>query len=109
MDRRDFLNSTLLASGSALLRGATPLTLLAESDWTGFGGVGDYARSNGNTYEVATAGHAIRDHLYEGKRPEVTDTGETLRLRHRRRRNQRHVGSAFLHSRASPKTLPDPG
>jgi spermidine dehydrogenase len=77
MDRRDFLNSTLLASGSALLTGVTPLTLLAESDWTGFGGVGDYARSNGNTYEVATAGHAIRDHLYEGKRPEVTDTGET--------------------------------
>ena len=78
MDRRDFLNSTLLASGSALLTGVTPLSLLAESDWTGFSGVGDYARSNGNTYEVAAAGHAIRDHRYEGKRPEITDTGETF-------------------------------
>ena len=76
MDRRDFLNSTLLASGSILLGGVTPLNLLAESDWTGFSGVGDYARANGNTYEVMTAGHAIRDHLFEGKRPEVTETGE---------------------------------
>lgn len=76
MDRRDFLNSTLLASGSILLAGVTPLNLLAESDWTGFSGVGDYATSNGNTFEVMTAGHAIRDHVYQGKRPEVTDTGE---------------------------------
>jgi spermidine dehydrogenase len=76
MDRRDFLNSTLLASGSVLLGGVTPLSLLAEPDWTGFSGVGDYARSNGNTYEVMTAGHAIRDHLFEGKHPEITDTGE---------------------------------
>jgi spermidine dehydrogenase len=79
MDRRDFLNSTLLASGSALLGAITPLALLAESDWTGFGGVGDYARSNGNTYEVMTAGHAIRDHVFDGKqRPEIIDTGEIL-------------------------------
>src|SRR3954454_19275737 len=76
MDRRDFLNSTLLASGGVLLGGVTPLSLLAESDWTGFSGVGDYAGSNGNTYEVMTAGHALRDHLYEGKHPEVTDTRE---------------------------------
>jgi len=78
MDRRDFLNSTLLASGGALLTGATPLSLLAETDWTGFSGVGDYERSNGNTYEVMTAGHAIRDHKFEGKRPEITGTGETF-------------------------------
>jgi spermidine dehydrogenase len=76
MDRRDFLNSTLLASGAALLTGATPLELLAESDWTGFSGTGDYARSNGNTYEVMTAGHAIRDHIFDGKKTPVTDTGE---------------------------------
>ena len=78
MDRRDFLNSTLLASGSALLGGATPLALLAETDWTGFSGIGDYARSNGNTHQVMTAGHSIRDHVFEGKRPEITETGETL-------------------------------
>jgi spermidine dehydrogenase len=76
MDRRDFLNSTLLASGAALLGGVSPLSLLAESDWTGFGGVGDYAPSNGNTYAVMTAGHAIRDHVFQGKGPEITGTGE---------------------------------
>ncbi|MGA8594223.1 MAG: NAD(P)-binding protein [Bryobacteraceae bacterium] len=76
MDRRDFLNSTLLASGSVLLTGLTPLNLLAETDWTGFGGIGDYAKSNGNTYEVMTAGHAIRYRIFEGKRLEIADTGE---------------------------------
>lgn len=78
MDRRDFLNSTLLASGGILLSGITPINLLAESDWTGFAGVGDYARSNGNTYEVMTAGHAIRDHVFEGKPLEIEDTRETF-------------------------------
>jgi spermidine dehydrogenase len=78
MDRRDFLNSTLLASGSALLGSVTPMSLLAERDWTGFSGVGDYAGSNGNTYEVMTAGHAIRDGVFEGKRPEIPETGETF-------------------------------
>lgn len=76
MDRRDFLNSTLVASGAALLTGASPLELLAEPDWTGFSGVGDYARSNGNTYEVTTAGHAIRDRVFDGKQAATTDTGE---------------------------------
>ncbi|HEX4157959.1 MAG TPA: NAD(P)-binding protein [Rhizomicrobium sp.] len=78
MDRRDFLNSTLLASGSVLLSGVTPLSLLAEPDWNGFSGVGDYAASNGNTYEVMTAGHAIRDRLLEHKHPEILDTGESF-------------------------------
>ena len=76
MDRRDFLNSTLLASGAALLTGVAPFELLAEPDWTGFSGIGDYARSNGNTYEVMTAGHAIRDHVFDGKQPQITDTNE---------------------------------
>src|SRR5690349_9001359 len=76
MDRRDFLNSTLLASGSALLGGVTPLMLLAKPDWTGFSGVGDYAGSNGNTYEVMAAGHVIRDRVYEGKHPDIIDLGE---------------------------------
>jgi spermidine dehydrogenase len=78
MDRRDFLNSTLIASGAALLSGVAPFKLIAESDWTGFSGVGDYARSNGNTYEVMTGGHAIRDHTYEGKQPHITDSGDTF-------------------------------
>ena len=59
--RRDFLNSTLLAAGGALLGSLTPKQLLAQQeDWTGYAGVGDYARSNGNTFDVMTAGHQIR-------------------------------------------------
>src|ERR1700730_14188466 len=47
--RRDFLNSTLLASGSLLMTSLTPVYLVLEDDWTGYSGVGDYSRSNGNT------------------------------------------------------------
>lgn len=55
------------------------MSLMAEPDWTGFSGVGDYARSNGNTYDVMTAGHAIRDHKFsDGHAPEVIDTGEMV-------------------------------
>src|SRR3569833_3459095 len=76
MDRRDFLNSTLLASGAALLGGDTPMSQMAESDWTGYSGGGDYARSNGNTHGVMSAGHAIRDHTFERRIREASDTGE---------------------------------
>ena len=59
--RRDFLNSTLLASGALLLAPLTPAELLANAAeqgeaWSGPGGVGDYADSNGNTLQVLTAG-----------------------------------------------------
>jgi len=63
--RRDFLNATLLASGSALLGGASPRELLALSraaEFDGYGGVGDYAHANGNTWAVMNEGHRIRDH-----------------------------------------------
>ncbi|MGI9073815.1 MAG: NAD(P)-binding protein [Bryobacteraceae bacterium] len=76
IDRRDLLNSTLLAAGSMLLSSIAPFQLLAEEDWTGYGGVGDYARSNGNTYEVMTDGHKIRDHVYERASADAIDTGE---------------------------------
>ena len=78
IERRDFLNSTLLASGAMLLGAMTPLQLLAKEDWTGYGGIGDYSRSNGNTYEVMTAGHQIRDHVFDRQSPEIIDTGETF-------------------------------
>ncbi len=78
ISRRDFLNSTLLASGGLLMSGMAPLELLAaDSDWNGFGGVGDYSKSNGNTLEVLTAGHTIRDHQYEQLPATIADTGET--------------------------------
>ena len=63
--RRDFLGSTLLGSGAMLLSGLTPAQLLAAADeWSGYGGVGDYAKSNGNTFEVLTAGHKMRDNAW---------------------------------------------
>lgn len=80
--RRDFLGSALLASGSMLLGGMTPAELFADGDsannnFTGYGGVGEYSNSNGNTWEVLQAGHAIRDRLYDPLPKEIIDTGET--------------------------------
>ena len=44
ISRRDFLNSTLLASGGLLMTSVSPMQLLGEDDdWTGYGGVGDYS------------------------------------------------------------------
>jgi spermidine dehydrogenase len=77
--RRDFLNSTLLASGSLLLNSLAPRELLAQGkDWTGYGGVGDYQKSNGNTAKVVDAGHQIRDHVFDTVPADAIDTGETF-------------------------------
>ena len=72
MTRRDFVNGALLGSGAMLLNPASPVELLAratvsgsgpsgpgDDDWTGYGGVGEYASSNGNTAAVLQAGHRI--------------------------------------------------
>ena len=84
--RRDFLNSTLLASGGMLLNAASPAQLLAQQaqekgrsddDWTGYGGIGDYANSNGNTMSVMDAGHRIRNGEFESLPADIIDTGET--------------------------------
>ncbi len=75
--RRDFLGSTLLASGALLLDGLTPAQLLAANDdWTGYGGVGEYGRSNGNTLEVLQAGHKMRDGAYDRLPADIIDTHE---------------------------------
>ena len=77
--RRDFLGSTLLASGAALLAGAAPAQLLAENstdEFTGYGGVGEYSASNGNTLPVLQAGHSIRDGVYDPLPRDLIDTGE---------------------------------
>src|ERR1051325_4896601 len=76
--RRDFLNATLLASGSALLGAASPRELLADrdADFDGYGGIGDYARANGNTLAVLTEGHKIRDGVYDRvPAREIADAG----------------------------------
>jgi spermidine dehydrogenase len=90
--RRDFLGSTLLASGAALLDGLSPAQLLTakqtasqatvqapgatNDDWTGFGGTGEYKNSNGNTLEVLQAGHKMRDGAYNPLPADTADTGE---------------------------------
>jgi spermidine dehydrogenase len=83
--RRDFLNASLLASGGLLLSPLSPADLLAAQadagarvdDFTGYGGIGDYAKSNGNTRAVMEAGHQIRDGVFESLPASVIDTGET--------------------------------
>jgi spermidine dehydrogenase len=79
ISRRDFLNSSLLASGSLLMGPLTPAQLLAaetQDDWTGYSGVGDYQGSNGNTRAVLDAGHLLRDHRFDDLPENVIDTGE---------------------------------
>ncbi|MBV9479959.1 MAG: NAD(P)-binding protein [Acidobacteria bacterium] len=80
MCRRDFLNSTLLAAGGVLLGPLSPQQLLASEadDWTGYGGVGDYANSNGNTLAAISAGHQIRNGVFDSLPPETIDTGEVF-------------------------------
>jgi len=75
--RRDFLGTVLLASGSMLLEGATPAQLVGGNEFTGFGGVGEYSTSNGNTWDVLAAGHVIRDSRYDPLPNDVVETGET--------------------------------
>ena len=71
--RRDFLGSTLLASGAQLLEPITPAHLLAiqagtasnthsggAEDWNGYGGVGEYASSNGNESSVSRSDSSSR-------------------------------------------------
>jgi spermidine dehydrogenase len=77
--RRDFLGSTLLASGALLLDSLSPEELLAQAqkdEFTGYGGVGEYSTSNGNTLQVLQAGHKIRDAAYEPLPKDIVDTGE---------------------------------
>ncbi|HEX4153638.1 MAG TPA: NAD(P)-binding protein, partial [Steroidobacteraceae bacterium] len=92
--RRDFLNAATLGSGMALLGAAAPGLIRAANieppaatdgsprslAWTGYSGVGDYARSNGNTFGVMSAGHGIRDHRYEAAIAGAKPTGETFDL-----------------------------
>ena len=86
--RRDFLGSTLLASGAVLLGGLSPAELLGSTgaektsgtsesdDWNGYGGVGEYSASNGNTYEVMQAGHEMRDGAFGALPADTIETGE---------------------------------
>lgn len=75
--RRDFVGTTLVGAGAALLHspGLAASQELGPA-WSGYGGVGDYRFSNGNTAEVVSAAHRVRDRAYEGELPNVIDTTE---------------------------------
>ena len=90
--RRDFINALAVGSGSSLLASAAPgwaqshaagetATENAPWDpWTGYAGVGDFAKSNGNTWDVVNAGHGIRDSLYGSRTAGAAATGEIYDL-----------------------------
>jgi spermidine dehydrogenase len=95
--RRDFLNAVAIGAGAALLgadapaahaqpaAAAMPSPVPAAASqpsnpWAGFSGVGDYARANGNTWDVVTAGHGLRDGLYEQRIAAAAATNETYDL-----------------------------
>ena len=90
--RRDFVGGSLVGAGTALLGMASPAAIRAARaqtvsspltglgpGWTGPGGIGDYARSNGNTHEVVNAAHGgIRNQEFDKALRSATDTGERL-------------------------------
>ena len=89
--RRDFVNSLLVGTGAALCSAPAPLgaragagEMLPEpdlgSDWYGYGGVGDYADSHGNTPEVVYRAHSLRDRHHDWSSTEIIDAGETYEL-----------------------------
>ena len=81
--RRDFLNGVLIGSGAALLHVSAPIKLFAQSlpsTWEGFGGIGDYAASHGNTVEVISAFQSIEEGAYTNPKQEIFDTGELYDL-----------------------------
>jgi spermidine dehydrogenase len=63
--RRDFLNGALLGVGGALLGCRPPSSRqVAQAlgpDWYGYGGVGDYRYSHGNTPDAVETAHRLRD------------------------------------------------
>jgi len=64
--RRDFVNGVLIGSGAALLHQRPVFSSAASSgkvddSWYGYGGVGDYASSHGNTPELVNTAHRLRD------------------------------------------------
>jgi len=68
ISRRDFVGGTLVGFGASLIHSTAPLYAssqlpegLINDPWTGYGGVGDYASSNGNVASVLDAAHLLRD------------------------------------------------
>ena len=70
--RRDFINGVMVGSGAALLSSRAPVSVAqsvpyqVDDDWYGYGGVGDYASSHGNTPEAVNTAHHVRDGAFGG-------------------------------------------
>jgi len=79
ISRRDFVNGVLLGSAGLFLRGRAPDISPADA-FNGYSGVGDYRHANGNTWEVLSAGHAMRDGAFEKRVANAVDTYETYDL-----------------------------
>jgi spermidine dehydrogenase len=81
--RRDFMGGLLLGAGGTLL-GSRSFSASHSSmpaaqvgpNWYGYGGVGDYAPSHGNTPELVNAAHGVRDGLYARPAESWIDTSE---------------------------------
>jgi spermidine dehydrogenase len=69
ISRRDFVNGVLAGTAATALSASSDNlagTLADVADtFTGYGGVGDYARANGNTWPVVQAAHRLRDGQYD--------------------------------------------
>jgi spermidine dehydrogenase len=65
--RRDFVNGMLVGTGATLLKPNIAFSALSnnqnrvDDSWYGYGGVGDYASSHGNTPELVNTAHRLRD------------------------------------------------
>lgn len=107
--RRDFVNAVAVGAGAGLLGAAAPGLAHAvpaqgrakDHPWDGPGGVGDYARANGNTWDVVTAGHGIRDNTFAKRIAAAPATGE--------RYDTVIVGGGFTGAMAAWRLLKDTG
>src|SRR5258705_1857382 len=79
ISRRDFLNGAVLAGAGLLLGPQAPMISPADA-FDGYGGIGDYSGANGNTWDVLSAGHALRDGTFEQRVAAAIDTGEMYDL-----------------------------
>src|SRR5687767_3604740 len=83
--RRDFVNASLVGAGTALLYSQAPSVLASNAapiqigqEWYGYGGVGDFAPSHGNTPGLVNTAHRVRDGYFDAPAPASADTGETF-------------------------------
>jgi spermidine dehydrogenase len=79
--RRDFLGSMILGAGLSLLDLPAPIELLAQNNsWYGYGGIGDYKESHGDTEKIVSTFRQIQTGRFEKELNNVLDSGKTFDL-----------------------------